>query len=113
MTDGPDREIATVFDRIAARYDFLNRVLSFGTDIGWRWRAIAHAEIRAGMRVLDVGAGAGDLSFAAASRGAQVVAIDLSAGAAPGPRGRGAPARPPPPPPPPPPAGGGRPPPAA
>src|SRR5258708_13670689 len=106
MTDGHDREIATMFDRIAARYDFLNRVLSFGTDIGWRWRAIAHAEIRAGMRVLDVGAGTGDLSFAAASRGAQVVAIDLSAGELPG---RPGPARPPPrppPPPPPPPARG-------
>ncbi|HEX9496639.1 MAG TPA: ubiquinone/menaquinone biosynthesis methyltransferase [Candidatus Limnocylindria bacterium] len=93
MTDGHDREIATMFDRIAARYDFLNRVLSFGTDIGWRWRAIAHAEIRAGMRVLDVGAGTGDLSFAAASRGAQVVAIDLSAGMLAVLRGRASPAQ--------------------
>src|SRR5258708_31652934 len=79
MTDGHDREIAMMFDRIAARYDFLNRVLSFGTDIGWRRRAIAHAQIRAGMRGLDVGAGTGDLSFAAASRGAQGLAVDLSA----------------------------------
>jgi demethylmenaquinone methyltransferase / 2-methoxy-6-polyprenyl-1,4-benzoquinol methylase len=80
MTDAHDREIATMFDRIAARYDFLNRVLSFGTDIGWRRRAIARADIREGMAVLDVGAGTGDLSFASAARGAQVVAIDLSAG---------------------------------
>src|SRR4030081_3139861 len=80
MHDGHDREIATMFDRIAARYDFLNRVLSFATDIGWRRRAIARAGIGAGMRVLDVGAGTGDLSFAAAARGARVVAVDLSAG---------------------------------
>ena len=80
MTDAHDREIATMFDRIASRYDFLNRVLSFGTDIGWRRRALVHADVRAGAVVLDVGAGTGDLSFAAASRGARVVAIDLSAG---------------------------------
>ena len=80
MTDAHDREIAAMFDRIAARYDFLNRVLSFGADIGWRRRAIARAEIRPGAGVLDVGAGTGDLSFAAAARGAHVVALDLSAG---------------------------------
>jgi len=80
MTGGHDREIATMFDRIAARYDFLNGILSFGTDVGWRRRAIARADIRQGMTVLDVGAGTGDLSFAAAARGGQVIAIDLSAG---------------------------------
>ena len=80
MTDAHDREIAMMFDRIAARYDFLNRILSFGTDVGWRRRTIAHAGIAPGMAVLDLGAGTGDLSFAAAARGARVVAIDLSPG---------------------------------
>jgi demethylmenaquinone methyltransferase/2-methoxy-6-polyprenyl-1,4-benzoquinol methylase len=80
VSDAHDREIATMFDRIAARYDFLNRVLSFGTDIGWRRRALELAGIEPGMIVLDVGAGTGDLSFAAASRGARVIALDLSPG---------------------------------
>ena len=69
-----------MFDRIAARYDFLNRVLSFGTDIGWRRRALARAGIEREHAVLDVGAGTGDLSFAAVAQGARVVAVDLSAG---------------------------------
>ena len=80
MRDDHDREIAAMFDRIAARYDVLNRILSFGTDVGWRRRAIARAGIRPGMLVADVGAGTGDLSFAADARGARVLAIDLSPG---------------------------------
>ena len=69
-----------MFDRIAARYDVLNRILSFGTDIGWRRRALARAGIEPDHAVLDVGAGTGDLSFAAAAKCARVVAVDLSAG---------------------------------
>src|SRR5258708_15674631 len=80
MPDAHDREIAAMFDRVASRYDFLNRVLSFGTDIGWRRRTIDLAELRSGLTVLDVGAGTGDLSFAAGARGARVLALALSAG---------------------------------
>ena len=69
-----------MFDRIATRYDFLNRVLSFGTDIGWRKRALARAGIQRGHAVLDIGAGTGDLSFAAVAQGARVLAVDLSPG---------------------------------
>ena len=69
-----------MFDRIAARYDFLNRVLSFGTDIAWRRRALARAAIGPAHVVLDIGAGTGDLSLAAAATGARVIALDLSAG---------------------------------
>ena len=35
-------QVASMFDSIAKRYDFLNRFLSLGIDQGWRKKAIAH-----------------------------------------------------------------------
>lgn len=76
-----DREIARMFDRIAPRYDRLNRVLSFGTDISWRRRAIALARLGPRQRGLDLGAGTGDLTIGllrASDASSAVVALDLA-----------------------------------
>ena len=76
-----DRRIAEMFDRVAPRYDRLNRILSTGLDVGWRRRASAHARLSPSEVALDVGVGTGDLAFAvldASDAGARVVGIDLS-----------------------------------
>ena len=78
-----DRRIAAMFDRIAARYDVLNRLLSFGTDLDWRRRALALARLGADGRALDVGTGTGDFAIALlarAPRSASVAGVDISAG---------------------------------
>src|SRR2546425_529054 len=67
-----------MFDRIAPRYDLLNRVLSFGRDASWRRRTVAVAGLGAGQRALDVGAGTGDLARALAKAGPSA-ALFLSA----------------------------------
>jgi demethylmenaquinone methyltransferase/2-methoxy-6-polyprenyl-1,4-benzoquinol methylase len=76
-----DKEIAEMFDRIAPRYDLLNRVLSLGSDVGWRRRAIALARLGPAERGLDVGAGTGDLTIGllrASDPSSVVVALDLA-----------------------------------
>jgi demethylmenaquinone methyltransferase/2-methoxy-6-polyprenyl-1,4-benzoquinol methylase len=52
-----------MFDRIAARYDAMNRVLSLGLDRGWRRRTVRALALGASPRVLDVGTGTGDLAL--------------------------------------------------
>ena len=37
---GKKQQVAAMFDKIAFRYDFLNRFLSGGIDLYWRRRAI-------------------------------------------------------------------------
>jgi demethylmenaquinone methyltransferase/2-methoxy-6-polyprenyl-1,4-benzoquinol methylase len=52
-----------MFDRIAGRYDLLNRLMTLGQDRRWRREAVQRLSLRSGARVLDLGAGTGDLSF--------------------------------------------------
>jgi len=80
LSNDHDRRIAAMFDRIAHRYDLLNRALSFGQDVSWRARAVALAGLGPGQRALDVGAGTGDLAIALARAGpsGRVVALDLA-----------------------------------
>lgn len=53
-----------MFGEIAARYDFLNHLLSLGIDHYWRWRTVRLVPPRAGGKVLDVCTGTGDLALA-------------------------------------------------
>ncbi len=52
-----------MFDRIAPRYDRLNRILSLGIDVTWRREAVAAALSGAPGRVLDVATGTADLAI--------------------------------------------------
>ena len=52
-----------MFNRIASRYDLINRVVSFGQDIRWR-RLLARAfPTSLPLRYLDLGTGTGDVLF--------------------------------------------------
>lgn len=70
-----------MFDAIAARYDFLNHLLSAGIDRRWRRRAIASLQLRGGERILDVCTGTADLAIAARTAtpsASQVLGVDFA-----------------------------------
>jgi len=69
-----------MFDSIAARYDFVNRVISLGIDQSWRRRTVRSLALGPGARVLDLATGTGDLALlvANAEPTARVVGLDPS-----------------------------------
>jgi demethylmenaquinone methyltransferase / 2-methoxy-6-polyprenyl-1,4-benzoquinol methylase len=61
-------KIQQMFGAIAPRYDFLNRLLSFGIDRRWRTKAVSLLKYREGSRILDVATGTGDVALEIALR---------------------------------------------
>ena len=74
-------QVNRMFDRVAARYDLLNSLMSAGLHHRWRERAADQAELAPGDSALDVCCGTGDLTFELAKRiapGGHVVGCDFS-----------------------------------
>ncbi|MHC1781959.1 MAG: ubiquinone/menaquinone biosynthesis methyltransferase [Anaerolineaceae bacterium] len=60
--------VQDVFDRIAPRYDLMNRLMTGAQDVRWRRLVIRKAQVPPGGRLLDLGAGTGDLAREALRR---------------------------------------------
>jgi len=56
------RYVQKMFERIARRYDLMNRLMTFGQDLRWRREVIRCASPPPGGLLLDLGAGTGDLA---------------------------------------------------
>ena len=74
------RVVEDMFDRIAPRYDLLNRLLTFRLDVSWRRAAVHSLELLSGARVLDLACGTGDLCRTLAAEGYRPIGVDFSAG---------------------------------
>lgn len=77
----PAHDVREMFDRIAPRYDLLNRVMTAGIDRRWRRAAAEAADLSAGGRALDVCTGTGDLALLLADRVTflgEVVGVDFA-----------------------------------
>ncbi len=81
---GKDRAdyVQNMFDRIAARYNLMNRLMTFGQDLRWRRFVIQKARLQAGETLLDLATGTGDIAFEALRQvpGVNVVGGDFSLG---------------------------------
>ncbi|MGH9021414.1 MAG: ubiquinone/menaquinone biosynthesis methyltransferase [Acidimicrobiales bacterium] len=78
--DEKTRQVRAMFDRIAPRYELVNRLMTFGLDARWRRRTVGDLRLPADSLVLDVAAGTGDLTSELARQGQRAVATDLSFG---------------------------------
>lgn len=74
------RAVRSMFDRVARRYDLVNRVMTFGLDVGWRRRAVEDLRLPAGACVIDVACGTGDLCNELVRAGHRPVGVDFSLG---------------------------------
>ena len=51
-----------MFQRISGRYDIMNRLISIGQDQAWRSYVVKIASPPPGGRLLDIGAGTGNIA---------------------------------------------------
>lgn len=80
-TASKKEQVATMFDNIAPKYDFLNQLLSAGIHKSWRKKAVALLEKKQPKKVLDIATGTGDFAIAALKLNPEkIVGVDISQG---------------------------------
>lgn len=82
QVDGSKKEqVQEMFDNIAHKYDFLNRFLSLGIDVGWRKKAIKMLAKHEPKKILDVATGTADFALATLPlQPEEVIGVDISEG---------------------------------
>ncbi len=79
-TDGKKDQVATMFNNIAPKYDFLNHVLSMGIDIKWRNRVNKMLHSEKVESILDIATGTGDLALTLHKENVKIKGLDISEG---------------------------------
>ncbi len=82
---GKKEQVTKMFDEVSSNYDFLNRILTFGLDIGWRKKVVKivdnHTEKRTNKKFLDIATGTGDLAIMLAKiKDTKIIGLDISKG---------------------------------
>ena len=82
LLEGSDKATAVeqMFDRIAPRYDMVNRLMTFRLDVRWRRRTVKQLDLPKSSVVLDLACGTGDLCNDLLASGLSAVGVDFSAG---------------------------------
>ena len=78
---GKKQQVEQMFDTISGNYDSLNRMISLGTDQGWRRKVLKMVSDTNPESILDIATGTGDLAILLSKSNAKrIVGLDLSAG---------------------------------
>ncbi|MDB6123151.1 MAG: Demethylmenaquinone methyltransferase [Pedosphaera sp.] len=77
---GKDRaaKVNALFATIAKRYDLINDLQSMGLHRYWKRHLVQLSQVQPGARALDLCCGTGDVAFALAHQGMEVVGLDFS-----------------------------------
>lgn len=81
-TQSKKQQVAEMFNSIAFRYDFLNRLLSAGIDVRWRKKAIRELKEVQPKKILDVATGTADVALLTYKmlKPEKIIGIDISEG---------------------------------
>jgi len=84
-TLGKKEQVTKMFDEVSSNYDFLNRILTFGLDIGWRKKAVKlvqkHSKKKENKKFLDIATGTGDLAIMLSKvKDSKITGLDISKG---------------------------------
>ncbi|MHC5200639.1 bifunctional demethylmenaquinone methyltransferase/2-methoxy-6-polyprenyl-1,4-benzoquinol methylase UbiE [Myroides sp. LJL119] len=78
---GKKKQVEQMFDNISGNYDNLNRMISLGTDQGWRKKVLNMVSQTNPINILDIATGTGDLAILLSQSDAlSITGLDLSAG---------------------------------
>lgn len=74
-------QVATMFNNISHKYDFLNHFLSLGIDILWRKKAVSMLKAHQPKKIMDVATGTADFAIETLQLNPEkVIGIDISQG---------------------------------
>jgi demethylmenaquinone methyltransferase / 2-methoxy-6-polyprenyl-1,4-benzoquinol methylase len=81
QTTSKKEQVATMFNNVAPRYDFLNQLLSFGIHKSWRKKAVQLLKEKNPKIILDIATGTADFAIEAMKLNpTKIVGVDISEG---------------------------------
>ncbi|WP_242922690.1 bifunctional demethylmenaquinone methyltransferase/2-methoxy-6-polyprenyl-1,4-benzoquinol methylase UbiE [Pontibacter liquoris] len=81
QNDNKKQQVATMFNNIAGKYDFLNHFLSAGIDILWRKKAVSLLQSEKPKLLLDIATGTADFAIEALRLNPdKIIGVDISEG---------------------------------
>ena len=78
---GKKKQVEQMFDTISGNYDTMNRMITLGTDQGWRRKVLKIVSDTQPESILDIATGTGDLAILLSqTKASKIIGLDLSAG---------------------------------